>query len=555
MASNAYNYGLVEDLKRQIMYSPKSVKKKVVRRIEKLTDEITNDQNYTYDYVCFRITGYRPPAVHEKLFSGKELRQDGLRFLDEISASLKERAKDCREPVYTVNGLARMFDVSPKTISRWRKLGLKSRKMIFDGHGLRTAFLESYIDSFLKHFGPQIKRLAALRELTAEDRRVIIDRARQLMLKEHNGFSRTVELLSSELGHPADRIREILKERMGLVTGDNKNPSREGLTCFAVASSFAEGASIGELARQYNQTRSAIWRTVYRALASEILGESIEYIENPVYHLPQASAIILGNPLSEKLLNLITETNKATRNQHYTYSIQVSTFLLSREQEADLFRRYNYLKFRMRAVQEEIRDSRTKVGLVRRYERYRKEALEIREIILRTNMRLVLSIARKHVGRQCDLPSLISDGSLSLIKAIEKFDFSRGNKFSTYATWAIMKNYAKSIPEENYKIGTLVTGRNELLEQAPSQDEPPGKKERDSAIRKMVGRMMGALGEREAEIIRRRYGIGRIKEPATLEELGQDLGLTKERVRQIEAKALDKLKHISGSDNARSLLE
>ena len=555
MASAEYNYDLLADLKAQIMYSPRAVKRRVINRIEAFANEIDDEQSYAYDTACYRLTGYRPPAVHEQLFTGKGLRRDILRTLDEISASLKERARDFKEPVYTVNDLARMFDVSPKTISRWRKLGLKSRKMIFDGHGLRTAFLERYIDSFIEHFGPHVKRLAALRELTAGDRREIIDRARRLMLKEHYGFSRAVESLSRELGHAPQRIREILKERMGLVTGDGKAPSREGLRRFAMASLFAEGASIDRLAKRYNQTRAAVWRAVYKFRASEVLAEGIGFVDNDIFHHPQADEIILAEPLPKELTEMSEAFVPMTDERPYTYDIHAGSRLLTREEEQELFRRYNHLKFKMAAVQEEIRDSRVKVGLVRRYERFRAEALKIRAVILRSNMRLVVSIARKHVGRRRDLSGLISDGNLSLIKAVEKFDFSRGNKFSTYATWAIMKNYAKSIPEENYTIGTFVTGQNDFLEQAPIAPEPPGQKERDWAIRDMVRRMMLHLGDREAEIIRRRYGLGQRKEPATLEELGQDLGLTKERVRQIEAKALSKLKRNTDSDLVRTLLE
>jgi len=555
MASAEFHYDLLADLKGQIAYSPRAVKRRIIKRIEVFADEIDDEQNYTYDYVCYRITGYRPPAVYEQLFSGKKLRRDVLRILDEISASLKERARDFKEPVYTVSDLARMFDVSAKTISRWRKLGLKSRKMVFDGHGLRTAFLESYIDSFIKHFGPHVKRLAALRELTASDRREIIDRARQLMLKEHYGFSRAVESLSRELGHAPQRIREILKERMGVVTADDKDPSREGLRRFAMASLFAEGCSIGELAKRYNQTRAAVWRAVYEFRAGEVLAETIEYVDNELFHHPQADQIILGAPLPEELTDRGETFTPTTDERPYTYDVRAGGPLLSREDEQELFRRYNYLKFKMAQTQEEIRDSRVKVGLVRRYERLRAEALKIRAVILRSNMRLVVSIARKHVGRRCDLPGLISDGNLSLIKAVEKFDFSRGNKFSTYATWAIMKNYAKSIPEENYTIGTFVTGQNELLEQAPTPAEPPGRKERERAIRDVVRRMIRQLGDREAEVIRRRYGLDPRSEPATLEELGHDLGLTKERVRQIEAKALSKLKRNTDSELVRTLLE
>ena len=80
-----------------------------------------------------------------------------------------------------------------------------------------------------------------------------------------------------------------------------------------------------------------------------------------------------------------------------------------------------------------------------------EEALAVKNQIIRANLRLVVSIAKKHVGRSDNFFELVSDGNMSLIRAVEKFDYARGNKFSTYASWAIMKNFIRSIPIENHR--------------------------------------------------------------------------------------------------------
>jgi RNA polymerase primary sigma factor len=134
---------------------------------------------------------------------------------------------------------------------------------------------------------------------------------------------------------------------------------------------------------------------------------------------------------------------------------------------------------------------------------------------------------------------------MSLIRAVEKFDYSRGNKFSTYASWAIMKNFARTIPEENYRRDRFVTGHEAMFESAA--DTRADERECESSMKRMqdaVRGMLGRLDERERRIIISRFGLGGASEQ-TLEQLGRELGITKERVRQIESRAQQKLKRIA----------
>ena len=158
---------------------------------------------------------------------------------------------------------------------------------------------------------------------------------------------------------------------------------------------------------------------------------------------------------------------------------------------------------------------------------------------------MVVSIAKRHVGPSNDFFHLVSDGNMSLIRAVEKFDFARGNKFSTYASWAIMKNFARTIPEENYRRDRFVTGHEEMFEAAA--DTRSDEHEYENAQRRMldaVKGMLGCLDDRERRIITSRYGLSGAAEK-TLEQIGKEEGITKERVRQIESRAQDKLRKIA----------
>ena len=101
-------------------------------------------------------------------------------------------------------------------------------------------------------------------------------------------------------------------------------------------------------------------------------------------------------------------------------------------------------------------------------ERLLVQADAVKNQITRANLRLVVSIAKKHLAGPQTLFELISNGNVSLMRAIEKFDCARGFKFSTYASWAIMKNFARSVPRERYLLDRFVTGVDEVAELAAS---------------------------------------------------------------------------------------
>jgi RNA polymerase sigma factor (sigma-70 family) len=179
-------------------------------------------------------------------------------------------------------------------------------------------------------------------------------------------------------------------------------------------------------------------------------------------------------------------------------------------------------------------------------ERLLGEANKIKDLLINCNMRLVVSIAKRHSGQTDNFFELLSDGNMSLMRAVEKFDYSRGNKFSTYASWAIMKNFARSIPEEKTRRERFVTGTEEFFDIAPDNrtDEQELLHTAEQASHK-VNRLLQYLDPREREIIRMRAGLESGYEGMTLEKIGEKLGITKERVRQLNVRAMKKLRTLA----------
>jgi RNA polymerase primary sigma factor/RNA polymerase sigma factor len=216
---------------------------------------------------------------------------------------------------------------------------------------------------------------------------------------------------------------------------------------------------------------------------------------------------------------------------------------LTREQEVHLFRKMNYLKYTASKLREELDPSRSRSGLMDQIERLYDHSVAVKNEIISANLRLVVSIAKRHVGPGENFFELVSDGNISLIRAVEKFDFARGNKFSTYASWAIMKNFARTIPDEHRHRDRFRTSHSDMF--GTAEDVRSDQYEQESAqVQRegQIGKILERLDEREQKIIISRFGLSPGHEPLTLKEVGAAMGVTKERIRQIEARALSKLR-------------
>jgi RNA polymerase primary sigma factor len=223
--------------------------------------------------------------------------------------------------------------------------------------------------------------------------------------------------------------------------------------------------------------------------------------------------------------------------------LQDSKFL-TREQEVYLFRKMNFLKYQAAQLREAINPSWARSADLDRVEDLLREAGAIRNRIIRSNLGLVVSIVKKCAGPSQEFYDLVSEGNISLIQASERFDFGRGNRFITYATWAIINGFSRRIPKDRSHCVRFATGREELLDALTDHRDPDlGDAINQEQSRYMIRKMLGYLDDREQTIIVRRYGL--VGDKQTLVQIGRELGISKERVRQLESRALRKLRTLA----------
>ena len=529
----------------QVRIASREKKIEQVFAAEKLLTEVVPDRVYTHEYVCYRITRVRWDAYQDIKFNGVDAKHDLLLFIEDLSDAADVAADSAGEPVMTIEELARRFNVSTKTISRWRHLGLISRRFVVDGRK-RVGFLESSVNRFVELNGDKVRRGGRFSQISDEEREAIIARARRLAQR---GGSPTeiVCRIARKLGRSTETIRYILKQfdidhaGFSLFPGNQRPLDDEAKR--AIFEQFHEGESANCLARRYGRTRASIYRVLGEMRALHLSELPLDYVPNAefartLHSSKRQQQVLMPMPPSE-------ETVKKARVPAGLPPYLASLYevpLLSRTQEAHLFRKMNFLKYKASTLREELNPNQPKSSVMDEIESLYEESVATKNQIVRANLRLVVSIAKRHVGPVENFFELVSDGNVSMMRAVEKFDFARGYKFSTYASWAIMKNFARTIPDEHRHRDRFRTSFGEMF--AGAEDDHGDRTEQETSQLQrqwQVEKILGQLDEREQRIIARRFGLLQEQEQ-TLREIGAEEGVTKERVRQLEARALSKLR-------------
>ena len=219
--------------------------------------------------------------------------------------------------------------------------------------------------------------------------------------------------------------------------------------------------------------------------------------------------------------------------------------LLTPDDETYLFTWMNFLKYRAEQFRQQLSLNCPDESLVDRIEADLREAVVVRNQIVRSNLRLVVALARKLSISIDQMSELIGEATVPLIRAVELFDVGLGNRFSTYATWAVRNHMLRCLKRRQASQELIIAHDQLWLDWLPDERTNPDHDVRRTALRaESVRQLLSSLSDRERTVISARFGLEGQPRGQSLQDIAERIGLSKERVRQIALHAIEKLQGI-----------
>lgn len=281
---------------------------------------------------------------------------------------------------------------------------------------------------------------------------------------------------------------------------------------------------------------------------NRILGEPVEYIDHPNFANPKIAQELFGTACSDSSIR--AWCNSA----HVKVPIDqspLSSGTLSGTQEQRLFMRMNYARYRIAKILAAHAKRRLTLRTIQELLWWQNRVVTTRCEIVQANVPLVLAMAKRTRMGNIDYAELISEGNMALLRSVDKFDCGRGFKFSTYACRAILKSFSRVAMRASRYRGRFPTEFDPSLERSDYAETQREGVEIDCVdeLRGILSRNTADLNEVEVKVIQARFALAQaagevaVEAPKTLEQVGLMIGVTKERVRQIQNRALAKLRH------------
>lgn len=538
-----YRLDSMGSLARQMGFTPHEALSAQVHSAEELIHDIDPAKAYPLDFVIFRITGYRPKKVAKDLLTGLALQHDLGLLIEQVSEGLNISTTSLSEPVLSIEDVTERFNVTSKTIQRWRRRGLPARRFVFPDGKRRVGFLLSSVERFFTAHRDQVPTARNLAAVEEPENELILRRAKVLakecgcwpdevarrIARKLNRSPSTV--LHTIRKHDAEHSQDTCILHWAPIPVPQEDRSK-------ILRAYRHGVSILALAKKYHQGRSSIYRVIMEERIARLNRKKVRFIDDPLYQQEDAAEAIRQIIKQEELTQTNADELRIPRDLPPYLQELYRTPLLTPSRERALFLKFNFHKHQFVQLRKELEPQFARSRDLDRLEQHRHDAIDTKNQIVRANLRLVVSVARKHLRVGLSLMELISDGNITLMRAVEGFDIHKGNRFSTYATLALMKGFARSVPMMR-AMSRCNTPQEMLGEVADASNE----RQIDLFLhREQVMHLLSRLDDRERAILQAHYGLEHGASPASYDELSERMGLSKQRVRQIERGAIEKLR-------------
>ena len=552
-----FRISALAELSRQMAeFTPHDVRVAQVAAAEELLHSLDAARAYPLDFVVFRITGYRPrgqATPDAELLTGLALQHDLGLLIERVAETLELKTELLAEPVLDIDAACERFNVTSKTIQRWRRRGLPARRFVYADGKRRVGFLLSSVERFFSGHGEQVARGMNFSQLTDAERERILRSARRLAVNGRCCADEIARRIARKLNRSPLTILHTIRKH------DQEHPEQAVFPLAApppgedersrILKGYRRGLPLRALARRAGRSRAAVYRVLIEERIGRLNRRKVKFIDDPLHHQDGASdavrAIVAGSEQALARAESTSEDARVPRDLPPYLQDLYRTPLLSPQRERALFLAFNYHKFRFVSARRRLEPQFARAREVAALEAHLRRATDVKNQIVQANLRLVVSVARKHVRPGVSLMELVSDGNITLMRAVESFDFHRGHRFSTYATLALMKGFARSVPQmlAGGRVRTAASDRA-LAEVTDPRLEVTTDR---LLAREEVRHLLSRLDDQERAVVLAHYGIQSDRtatraEPATYEQVGRLLGMTKQRVRQIELSALAKLR-------------
>ena len=272
-----YKNPAIRQLKeQQVKYAPREIRIAQIARAESLLNEISRDEEYPYQEICRRITSYRAEMYPDLVISGDDAVHDLRLFVEDLSDSANIPAESVGEQVLTVDDISKFYNVSTKTVDRWRSRGLVSRRLMF-GKRKRVGFLKSSVDQFVLRHPEDVQRGSTFSQLTEEEKEEIIHRARRLA-RAGGCPAEISRRLARRTGRSPETIRYTLKnydrEHPASAIYPNSSQPLCEETKQKIFRDFRQGVPADRLAKVYFRTKASIYRIIAETQSEETAGST-----------------------------------------------------------------------------------------------------------------------------------------------------------------------------------------------------------------------------------------------------------------------------------------
>ena len=281
-----------------------------------------------------------------------------------------------------------------------------------------------------------------------------------------------------------------------------------------------------------------------RQRVESLLDENYAFMDSPIFRQRNIEKELFEE--QEPQLPLVS-WYQPTRDDMLAMESLGAPQLMKGPEERLMFLRFNYSKRKLTQLQKKIKREGLTKDLAEQFLLWHRRFEHFREYLTRTNLALVLAMAKRTRLGDVDFAEIVSEGNMALIRAVDKFNVDRGFKFSTYACRAILKAFSRTALKHSRHRTRFPVEFEPDLEKSDWIDRKRDIVEEDciDELKQIVDRNLADLSNVEQTVIRRRFNWQQQEEnPLTLEEVGKIIGVTKERVRQIQNKALAKIRNV-----------